>query len=303
MQQGRTTIDGKLIGVPFSGPPIVCFYNKTAIEAAGLKTPTELYEAGEWDADAMLDIARKVADVKNGLYGIDFTRGGVWGDWDTPLTPVLRLYGGDAWSQDFKTVLINSEASVKGLQAYYDLLFVDKVHPMPGTSVDFLSGQVALAPLYFSSITKMKDLSFEFGVVPMPSDGQGGISSYAGNAAYAVCPNTKNMDLAKAMVKFLTSKETCAALEDTFVPVRMSVITSEEYRTGHNGQIPRPDEKSFDYCITETFPLVRVKLSHPNYDELRQAMNADLDLMYTQQLTAKEVADLLATTMEPLMVK
>lgn len=302
-EANHNAFDGGLYGIPFSGAPLVCFYNKTLFKAANLKTPTELYEAGQWTVDAMLEDAVKLTNKDKGIYGINFTRAGDWSNWDLPMTPVLRLYGGSAWSDDYTTVTINSPESLKGVQAWYDLMFVSKAHPMPGTTVDFFAGQVALYPSLFGDVKKCGKLDFEWDVVPMPLDQNGQSTGWMGPASYSVCSATKQPELAKKFVKFITNKDSIDALKNTFVPTRTSVLTSEDYRTGDHGQFARPSETAFDWCITNTLPIMRCKQAHPNYTKISEVIKEYLEMMYSGAMKPAEALNTMATNLKPLMVK
>ena len=302
-QQNHYLYDGKLIGAPFSGAPLVCFYNKSLIEKAGLETPTELYKKGEWTVEAMLDYAKKLTDAGNNIYGIDFSRGGDWGNWDVCMTPALRLYGGNAWSGDYKNVEINSEKSLKGVQAFYDLITVDKAHPAPGTTIDFKAGQLALFPDLFSNVKKIVDLDFQWDVVPMPFNEDGESTGWSGSAGYAAYPEGKNVELSKELIRFITSKESIGVLMHNFVPTRSSVLESENYRTGNQGEIMRPSEESFQYCITDTIDQVRVKQPHPHYNNISQVILEHLEEMYSGISTPEEAVNAMAAGMEEYMVK
>lgn len=302
-QQNHYLYDGKLWGVAFSGAPLVMFYNKDLFEAAGEKTPTELYEAGEWTVDAMLDLARRMTNPEKGIYGIDFTRQGDWANWDVVMNPVSRLYGGQPWSDDYSTVLMNSEETKKGFEAFCKLMFEDKAHVMPGTTIDFKAGQLALCPDLYNVIKKMGEVEFEYDVVPMPINEKGISTGWLGSAGYAVYSGTKQADLAKAFVKFITSKELIEALQFTFVPTRTSVITSEAYKTGNNGEFPTANETSFEYTIVKGFDGMAVKMPHPKYNQLTQIIKEYLDLAYVQAVSPSEALDMMAEEMDAFMVK
>lgn len=299
------TYDDKLIGVPFSGAPQVMFYNKTAIEAAGMKTPTELVKDGEWTIDAMLEIARTTTDSSTGTYGISFVRPGEWESWDVALTPALRLYGGKPWSEDFTTVEINSEASQKSLQTFSDLMFVDKAHPMPGSSPDFLAGQVVLLPVWYNYVKSLIDMPFEWDVVPTPINDSGEPLGVMGSAGYGVYAEGDNIDLAKEMVKFLTSSETIGgSMLNVFFPTRVSAIKSESFRTGNDGEYVHASEESFNLALSdEMLDILPVKPAHPEYAKVSQVIKLELEKIYAGASTVEEATAAMAEGMEPLMVK
>lgn len=302
-QQNHYLYDGKLWGVAFSGAPLVMFYNKDIFEAAGEKTPTELYEAGEWTVDAMIELAKKLTDAEKGIYGIDFTRQGDWANWDVVMNPVTRLYGGQPWSDDYTTVLMNSEETKKGFETFCKLMFEDKAHAMPGTIVDFKAGQLAMCPDLYNVMKNFGTVDFAWDVVPMPINEKGISTGWLGSAGYAVYSGTKKPDLAKAYVKYMTTKEMIDTLQFTYVPTRTSVIGGEAYKTGKDGAFVTANEKAFEYTIVKGFEGMAVKMPHPKYNNLSQIIKEYLDLAYAQAVSPSDALDMMAEEMDAFMVK
>lgn len=297
-QQNHYLYDGKIIGIPFSGQPLVLFYNKTLFEKAGLKTPTQLYDAGEWTVDAMLDSARKVADPASGVFGIDYTAGN-WSNWDIPMNVALRLYGGAPWSTDYTAATINSAEALKGVQAYYDLIFVDNAHPMPGTIADFAAGNLGMVTTWFSRNEGFTETDFEWGVVPMPLNENGESSGYGGSAGYMVYSGGKNVELATEMVKFITSAEMMPKLR--YVPTRISGITSDTYRQRSVGRV---SDEAYAICLNEdVLAVTPVKPPHPQYAQCTQVIQKSLEAMYAQAMTPQQALDAMEEGLQPLMIQ
>ena len=213
----------------------------------------------------------------------------------------LRLYGGDAWNDDdHSEVLINSDASVKGLTVFNDLMNAG-VHPKAGTTVDFTAGQLGLWPELYGSIKNLADVGFEWDVVPMPLNDAGSSTSWMGSAAYGVYSGTEKMDLAKAMVKYMTSPETMTELQFTFFSTRKSILDSDIYASGNNGEICRSSNENAHTWVVDGLDLIRVKQSHENLSELNQCIMEGFELMYTGNYTAEEAADYIANEMQAYM--
>ena len=300
-QRSHWTFDGKVYGIACSGAPLVMFYNKTLYEQAGLVTPTELYEKGEWTAEVMLDHAKKIAALGDGVYGIDFSRAGDWANWDVVMSPVLRLFGGDAWNDaDHTEIRFNSAASIKGLEALNELMTTG-VHPQAGTTIDFLAGKLGLWPQLWGSIKTLVDLPFEWDMVPMPVNADGGSTSWMGSAAWGAMSTSDTPELAIELVKFMTTKQFIEDMQFTFVPTRKSVLLSEAYTTGNFGQIVRSTNEKAHGWIVEAIDPIRVKQSHANYQELSEVIKEGLDLMYAGAMSPAEAAEYVAENMEPYM--
>ena len=288
-------------GVGFSAPPTVCFYNKTLYEKAGLPTPSELYAEGKWDVPTMIEQAYKISELGSEIYGIDFSCGGQWGGWDEVGTVALRLFGGDAWDDnDHSVILINSPESIRGLTVFNDMMN-DGVHPKPGTTIDFTAGQLGLYVNYYSRATKMVDLSFEWDVVPMPLNEKGFSTGYLGAASYGVYAGTDKPELARELVKYMTSAEQISNFQFTFVPPRKSILAGEAFATGNNGQIPRSPNPEAHSWIVDTMDVIHVKQSHENLTEIAQCIQEGFELMYAGALTPEEAANYIAEEMAPYM--
>ena len=296
-------IDGVPYSVPFSSPPQVILYNKTLFENAGLETPNELYEKGEWTADKMFEYAVALADQENGVYGINFTRTANWTGWGTFLYPVIKAYGGDFWSDDFSTVLINSEEAIKGLEKWGELMFTHKAHPQPGDSADFFAGKSAMYVTLFGDVKKCKDLGFEWDMAPMPFAPDGSYSATLGTASAGVYAHTKYPEWSLELLKVLTGKGVIGELQNTFISPRASVLNSEEFITGNNGEIPRPTEEHYKQAVTDHTSYVRTQRLHPNIDKIGEVIMTHIEAFFMQMETAEECIQAIADEIEEFMIK
>lgn len=64
----------QLLGLPFSTPPVVMFYNKTLFDKAGLTDPNTLVAKGEWTWEQFEASAKAITskDAANRIYGANF---------------------------------------------------------------------------------------------------------------------------------------------------------------------------------------------------------------------------------------
>lgn len=302
-QRQNYSVNGVPYGVPFSSPPTVMFYNKTLIEAKGLPMPNELAAKGEWTTDKMFEYAAALADPAKGIYGINFTKAANWSQWFYPLYPVIRGFGGDFWSADGKTWLMNSPEAIKGLQMYGDLMFKQNAHPKPGDAGDFFAGQCALYPAYFSDCKKLVDLSFEWDIVSMPVDPKGQSIAYMGTAALCVLKKSPNPEWAMELIKTLSGKEMMTTIQDVYVPPRTSILSSESYMTGNNGQFPRPSREHYQQAVLDQMDTMRCLLTHPNIQQINEIITTNLEAFYMQACTAEECLNKIAAEAEPYLVK
>ena len=64
----------QLLGLPFSTPPVVMFYNQTLFDKAGLTDPNTLAAKGEWTWEQFEASAKAITskDAANRIYGANF---------------------------------------------------------------------------------------------------------------------------------------------------------------------------------------------------------------------------------------
>lgn len=79
-----------------------------------------------------------------------------------------------------------------------------------------------LYPELFGSIKKMVDLPFEWDMVPMPVNADGGSTSWMGSAAWGALTASDTPDLAKSLVQFMTTKKFIEDMQFTALTVRLS---------------------------------------------------------------------------------
>lgn len=64
----------QLLGLPFSTPPVVMFYNKTLFDKAGLTDPNTLASQGQWTWEQFEKSAKTITskEATNRIYGANF---------------------------------------------------------------------------------------------------------------------------------------------------------------------------------------------------------------------------------------
>ncbi|MDA1330603.1 MAG: extracellular solute-binding protein [Chloroflexi bacterium] len=108
---------GKTYGLPYSFNALLYYYNKKTIVAAGMEDPYEVFKAGKWNFETFVK------------YGDDISRGEgtdqIFSITEPPKTSrvqlsMLRGYGGEIWTEDLKTVVIDSKESLLGWEFIAD---------------------------------------------------------------------------------------------------------------------------------------------------------------------------------------
>lgn len=202
---------GKIYGLPRAWSAVATVYNRDIFDMAGVLYPDET-----WTWDDLVNNGKKLVLDRNGdghaeIYAFFDT----WAN--ANRFPIwIWQAGGDIWNEDFTRVRIAEEASLQGLQFYYDLYFTHHIAPQiiqgrldyePGLSIAgqddlFRRGHVAMvsATRYFTP----DEVSWD--VAPLPQGPAGRHSALIPSLA-GISPYTENLEAAWEFLKFFTSPE------------------------------------------------------------------------------------------------
>lgn len=282
---GLWRTDDELYGIPFSTSPFVMFYNADLFDAAGLETPAELAEAGDWTWEALRDASRQLAELDQVRYGFESMDGQGYDTrvWDT-LVPLVRAYGEEVW--EGSTCHLDSPAAMRAVSLYHDMIFSDGSAVPPGENGDFFSGQSAMTYTQISRVSKLTDADFDWGIAPMPS-GPAGESPIIGQAAIVVFKDSPNRELATEFLAYMTDRVGVERMAEYFPPARTSVLESETFLTS-NPSLSADMMKVVGLEIAngsvlpahEKLPMIR-SATRGTLDQLWRA-DADIDAILSQ---------------------
>jgi len=128
------SVDGKLFAVPFYGESSMLMYRKDLADKAGVTVP----ERPTWTE--VRDLAAKIHDPKNGVYGICLRGKPGWGDNMAFLSTVVNTAGGQWFDMGWKPQ-IDSKPWHDAVNLYVDLL---KKYGPPGSSANSFNEILAL---------------------------------------------------------------------------------------------------------------------------------------------------------------
>lgn len=189
------TVNGKVYAIPMIGDPQFIYYRKSLFQAAGITQPPTTF-------DDLIATAKKLnSGNRKGLYiGND---GGV-----ISLTYPLLWTTGDLISSDNK-ITFNTDNVAATYTKLYELnksgaLLIGA----PTDWTDPSAFEQGLAAMQWCGLWAMpgitKALGDDFGIFPLPPAVSGGQpATIAGGWAEAVSAKGKNIDMAKAYVKYL----------------------------------------------------------------------------------------------------
>ncbi len=284
----------KLYGIPFSTPPMMMYYNKKLFQDKGLKTPTELYNEGNWTYAELLKAAQAISDPAQGVYGVNYIRNG-WANWDSSLIPIMNAHGASLLSEDGTAFTLDSPEGKQALEFYFDAIFKHEVHPKPGDQTTFESGKIGIQQELYSYMGKARAIEdFEWDIVPLP-EGPSGRGTTLGFAGYSIIKGTEHPEEAYELLKFLTSPDNAVTASQFFVPSRRSILESDEFAKG------APSVDSMRIAILEQMEHAEYLPNHENWQQINTAVQSLLDYAYTQSVTVDEMLDRMDKDVSPLL--
>ncbi|MBP3967134.1 ABC transporter substrate-binding protein [Paenibacillus lignilyticus] len=228
--------DGKQYGIPQDLNTALFFYNEDMFKAAGLKTPWELYEAGNWTWDTYLDAAQKLT-LKDGdrvtQFGTSYPGIGPW--W---YSAWVFTNGGNYLNEDSSKSAFNDPKVIASLAFTSELSNKYGVAPSPAsggqdvTGMSFATGKIAMEANFSWAIGGYKTLPFKWNVAPMPVAGGDidPLTTYIHNSGFSISKDTKHPDEAWAVIEALSTPDSYAddAASRGIIPPRPSVVDKKE---------------------------------------------------------------------------
>lgn len=215
--------DGKLYALPFTNAGNLVFFNKDIFEAAGLPTPIELYENGEWTWEAVVETARELKAGGFADYGFHLNNNVYATGWRN-LIEIWNTYGGGPWTVDGTQCTFNSPETKEATQIFHDMVYKDMSHPGPGEVVNFEAGNIGMALGRQNVAPRLAEVPFGWDVVPPPSGPAGFVPSLAQNGVVAFTASD-NPELAGGFVLHAMNKENAAKFGVNTPAVRKSLQT------------------------------------------------------------------------------
>ena len=195
------TADGKLYGYPQSNTTHPIVYNVDAFKAAGLETPLDLYNKGEWTWAKLRSSAKALVDAHAVTYGFDIPQFAFSSY--ALFTPVMKGFGATAWP-DGKTCGYTSSKSQDAFNFLHGMIFADKSYPPPGSVSSFATGDTGMVLVAPSTLSQMTGAPFKFEVVPQPNPENGTLDPFLGQAISVVFAAGKNPALATELLGYFT---------------------------------------------------------------------------------------------------
>lgn len=287
--------DESVYAIPFSTSPFVFIYNETLWEEAGATLPDALIAEDNWNWESVAEQLALITQ-ETGVYGFQSNDAGLYtGNFWITVVPILRAFGGDAWSAD-NECLFNSEGSVQGLTTIHNMIFTDQSAVPPGTEINFFAGDAGATIGQLSRVGQLADAEFEWDIAPLPA-GTAETPYVIGQAAMAVFNNSANPEVAADFVKFVTSHENIARLSAFFPPIRASVLDSQAFLDAN----PLIDPERIETIVAQAINNGTVLPAHPNFPTIELTTRALLDGLWTPNADIQGTADMICGAIQPLL--
>ncbi|MDE1947974.1 MAG: sugar ABC transporter substrate-binding protein [Burkholderiales bacterium] len=204
------SVDGKLYAAPFYGESSMLMYRADLVKKAGLTMPMH----PTWKE--VREIAAKITDKKDGVYGICLRGKPGWGDNMAFLTTMVNTFGGQWFDMSWKPQL-ETKPWHDAINFYVDMM---KESGPPGSSANSFNEILALynqgkcgmwvdATIAASFITDPKQSKVandvEFAMAPTAVTPKG--ANWLWAWALAIPTSTKHADAAQKFINWATSKD------------------------------------------------------------------------------------------------
>ncbi len=280
--------DGVTYAVPFSTSPFFVIYNADLFSAAGIPTPDELAKQGNWNWDTFRQSSKAIKDA-TGVWGFQTVDGqGYDARVLHNLCPIIRSYGGDAWTNDGE-ILINSPESVEAVQLFHDMVYDDQSVVPPGDQSNFFAGAAGMTVAQVSRVSNLAESDFAWGVAPMPAGPMGDVP-IIGQAGIGAYSRGDNVELAKKLVAYMTNEDCVARMAGIWPPARYSVLQSEDFLTSQ----PLLTAEQMEMAVGSSIETGRVLPSHVMYPQIEVESRIVWDRLWNADANVQEVLDAVA---------
>lgn len=279
--------DGKPVAIPLNDTVNGIIYNKELFDEAGIEAPT--FE-DNWTWDEFNENMSKLKENSSADYAwtMDFS--------EFRLATMFYTNDGQLYDDDAKQITINSPENVKMLQGMidqYDAGLAPKSVWLSGddASALFESGKVGV---YVAGNWKVQpyseNLSFDWGVMPIPEGSYGTSSNIGGNYLYPLA-GSENEAIASDFIQWFYEDENYSNFlnQCSYLPAKTDA-PEVDYDLTEEGQeamnIFREQSQNVNpKTVEDNVAKARLQLGDPNFirENISYAINGDM--------TAQEALD------------
>lgn len=288
-----------LYAYPFAQSPQVLFYNRDAFAEAGVPTPQELLDQGNWTYETLRETARLMQEsgtVDRGfIYQVDFFSEAL--GWRN-LDPIYSAYQGRPWSEDGTTCEFDSAEMIQAFQLVHDMIFVDGSMRGPGESnPSFWAGQGAMGMYHNAAAqAQAEGADFGYGMVPQPSGPDGWFPS-ANTSGIVVFKDAPNADIASEFLAWLTKPDNATELAKFHSSPRVEILEPSLFTEGLE-----ISEEEAQAAIIDTLEVAWRGPAHENWAALDREVNRIMGAeMWTADAEVAAVMDNVCNAIDALL--
>jgi multiple sugar transport system substrate-binding protein len=262
-----------LYALPFTNAGNLVYFNTDAFEAAGVPTPIEMYEAGDWTWENVVSTAAAIKAAEGIDYGFLFNNNLFTNGWRN-LIEIWSPYGAGPWTVDGTECTFDSPETKAATQIVWDMIYTDETHPGPGETADFAAGNIGMMLGRQNVAPRLAEVPFGWDVVPPPSGPAGFVPSLAQNGVVAFA-DSDNPDLAGGFVLHAMNKENAAKFGVNTPAVRKSLQTMDIIAENNPQYTQEQLERAvLPVLASEDF---RMEYFHENYTPAEKAAQLIFD--------------------------
>ena len=262
----QSSVLGHQYGIPLAAGANVPVYNPVLFASRGLGAPPE-----QWTWDEVAEIARRLTDPVNGIYGLaDVTNNVIW-------EPLYDSHGGSWWNETQTRFTFASPPGLRTLEQIQDLAVLRQVSNPGNASKEFIAGRtgIAMANTSWPRELDQAEAPWDFAPTPMGDVRQ---SIRGGNHPIMIMASTRHPDLAWRVIETLTGDEAQLAIANRGLrlPANLSVV-------------PRIEDPVFrryaEYLVYQMAPPTKF------FNEIYEIIQDHIGKMVAQQLSPQAAVE------------
>jgi multiple sugar transport system substrate-binding protein len=261
--EDQLRVNDEIYAIPWEARVMTMYYRKDLYEKEGLAAPASLSE--------LIDSAKKVSDSTRLGYGIGFSEGANAASLIESFIPVFTAAGGELFDKNGKAVF-NSEAGVKAVQLYKDLLAKGSMtnQTLSMTADDITNGlkagniATAFAGSHRASAIRGSDIGKNMASAPIPPFEKGKPSPVVvAGQTLTMGVNTKYPEQSWEFIQYFLSKESeIKWAKASVVPVRSSAYEDASIKELPNfAELQQWKDNASKFGKIQYFPADFTKLS------------------------------------------
>lgn len=240
--------DGKVYGLPRDISTMVTYYNADLFQAAGLPTPKELADQGQWNWETFLQSAQKLTDPSKQQYGVGF---GNW--WGPGWGYFTNAAGGSIFNEDRTACALDQPKAIAGA-TFAKQLYDEKLLPASDAESEnlFNAGKIGM---YFNgrwfTPGVRTNAKFNWDVAEMPKGEVNSTWLFWG--PYLINAKTTNPEAAWAVLKQITSAESLGKVAEmgSNIPSRTDQSAIDAFLKSTPPQNNQAFIKGTEYAVAE----------------------------------------------------